>query len=305
MGAGIFTCEPLARIVPLCAFWHEGESKGAIYVLPSILGLNVYGWATGISYALAIVIGVQLGRRDGRSWRDLVELATVIVLAGVLGAKVFHTLFEARGHVLPDGRVAESLADLLAVDPWHWARLFEPGYVFYGGALFGVGFAYLYLRRAGLERIGAFGDYAAPGFALGIFIGRLGCFAAGCCFGSETSLPWAVQFPMPHASDGAHIHPVQIYDAAFGFLAFCSIVMLYRVRRFPGETFALFCMTYTVWRFVTETFRADADRGLWFGDAISTSQLVSLAVLPLTFWIWRRELRKAEQSVESTNGEAA
>lgn len=266
---------------------------------PEFLGLNLYAWATGLSYALAIVIGVTLGRRDGRAWADLLELALVIVISGVLGAKVFHTFFEARGHRLPDGTLAEGWLDLLSADPWHWARLFEAGYVYYGGVLFGIGFSLLYLRRAGLARIGAFGDYAAPGFALGIFIGRLGCFAAGCCFGRPTDLPWAVTFPAGHASHGAAIHPVQLYDAAYGLLAFIVIVLAYRRRRFPGETFALLIAAYTVWRFLTEGFRADSDRGIWLGGLLSTSQIISLVVLPVTLWIWWRELRAA-RAVETS-----
>lgn len=265
-------------------------------MLPEILGLNLYVAATAAGYTLGVLIGFVLGLRDGRHWRDLTELGVVIVISGVLGAKVFHTLFEAKGHVLPDGQIAEGLLDLLRADPWHWARLFEAGYVYYGGVLMAIGMGYLYLRRGGFTRIGAFGDYAAPGFALGIFVGRLGCYTAGCCYGSPTSLPWAVVFPHGHASGGVPIHPVQLYDAAFGLVAFLLVLILHQKRRFPGETFALLIAAYSVWRFVTEMFRADADRGLWLSGALSTSQLVSLVVLPVTLFIWYRERNKARAS---------
>lgn len=272
-------------------------------MLPEILGVNLYATATALGYGLAVVVGFGLGLKDGRHWRDLLELGVVIVISGMLGAKVFHTLFEAKGHVLPDGRIAEGVLDLLRADPWHWARLFEAGYVYYGGVLFGIGMAYLYLRRGGFERIGAFGDYAAPGFAFGIFIGRLGCFAAGCCYGSPTDLPWAVTFPHGHASAGVPIHPVQLYDALFGLLALVGVVVFYQRRRFPGETFAGLIAAYAVWRFFTEMVRADADRGLWFKGLLSTSQIVSLVVLPVTLWIWRRELRRVK--LVGARGDAA
>lgn len=262
-------------------------------MLPEIFGLNLYVLATAAGYALGVLIGVTLGLKDGRHWRDLLEMGVVVVISGVLGAKVFHTLFEAKGHVLPDGRTAEGLLDLLQADPWHWARLFEAGYVFYGGVLMAIAMGWLYLRRGGFERIGAFGDYAAPGLAIGIFIGRLGCYTAGCCYGSPTSLPWAITFPHGHGSGGVPIHPVQLYDAAFGLIAFVLVLALYKKRRFPGEAFAALIASYAVWRFVTELFRADADRGVWLGGLLSTSQLVSLAVLPVTLFIWWRELKKA------------
>lgn len=258
---------------------------------PELFGLNAYTSATVLGYALGVVIGVGLGLRDGRDLRDLLEMGLVVVLSAVLGAKVFHTLFEAAGHRLPDGSTATGLVDLLRADPWHWARLFESGYVFYGGVLGALGLGYLFTIRAGFEESGSFGDYATPGLALGIFVGRLGCFLAGCCYGSSTELPWAVHFPSSHPTHGAAVHPVQLYDAAFGLLAFVASAWRYRRRRFPGELFAGLFVSYTLWRFSTELFRADADRGVWW-LGLSTSQWVSLVSLPVALLLWRRAARR-------------
>lgn len=260
---------------------------------PDLLGLNLYVTTTVLGYAAGVAIGFWLGLKDGRDPRDLLEMGLVIVLSCVLGAKVFHTLFEAAGHHLPDGSTAEGLVDLLRADPWHWARLFESGYVFYGGVVGGVVMGYLFLVRAGLPDKGSFGDYAAPGLAIGIFIGRTGCFLAGCCYGTPTDLPWAVTFPDGHASLGHPIHPVQLYDAFFGLSAFVACLWYYPRRRFPGDLFGMLVMGYAAWRFGTEIVRGDGDRGVWMGGALSTSQLVSLVVLPATFYFWNRARRLA------------
>lgn len=260
---------------------------------PEIFGINVYVSTTVLGYVLGVAIGFWLGFKDGRDPRDLLEMGLVIVLSAVLGAKVFHTLFEAAGHNLPDGTVATGLVELLTADPWHWARLFESGYVFYGGVVGAIVMGYLFLVRAGLPDKGSFGDYAAPGLAFGIFVGRVGCYLAGCCYGTETDLPWAVVFPDGHASHGAAIHPVQLYDAGFGLVAGIVCSLAYSRRRFGGQVFGLFIMAYAAWRFGTELLRADGDRGVWFGGALSTSQLVSLAVLPITFFFWNRARRLA------------
>lgn len=261
-------------------------------MLPEFLGINVYATATITGYVVAVAIGFWLGLKDGRDARDLLELAIVIVLSAVLGAKVFHTLFEASGHRLPDGSVANGLMELLKADPWHWARLFESGYVFYGGVVGALGMAYLFTVRAGFEHKGSFGDYAAPGFAIGIFIGRVGCFLAGCCYGAESDVAWAVTFPAGHPTEGAHVHPVQLYDAGYGLVAFVVCLWYYPRRRFAGDVFGGLIASYAVWRFVTEIFRADADRGVWMGGALSTSQIVSLVVLPATLFFWLREARR-------------
>lgn len=261
-------------------------------MLPEFLGINVYATATITGYVVAVAIGFWLGLKDGRDARDLLELAIVIVLSAVLGAKIFHTLFEASGHRLPDGSVANGLMELLKADPWHWARLFESGYVFYGGVVGALGMAYLFTVRAGFEHKGGFGDYAAPGFAIGIFIGRVGCFLAGCCYGAESDVAWAVAFPAGHPTEGAHVHPVQLYDAGYGLVAFVLCLWYYPRRRFAGDVFGGLIASYAVWRFVTEMFRADADRGVWMGGALSTSQIVSLVVLPATLFFWLREAHR-------------
>jgi len=274
-------------------------------MLPEIFGINVYASATVLGYAFALSIGFYLCRLEGRPWRDLIELGIVIVISGVLGAKVFHTLFEAAGHQLPDGSIAQGLFDLLKADPWHWARLFEAGYVFYGGAVFGVLFSYIYLRRAGIEKIGGIGDAAAPGFAFGIGIGRLGCFAAGCCYGTPTTMPWAVHFGAGHPAAHQAIHPVQMYDAVYG-LGVCALSLLYfKRRKFNGELFCYFVMSYALWRFITELFRGDGDRGVWLGGLLSTSQLVSLSVLPFTLFFYLRERKRSLAEVATMGGEEA
>ena len=253
--------------------------------------IHAYAVATVVSYAAAVVIGIVLGLRDGRSLRDLIELGVVIVLAAVLGAKVFHTMFEAAGHKLPDGRIAQNVGDLLAADPWHWARLSDPGYVFYGGVVFGIAFAYFFTLRRELLDKGAFGDYAVPGFAAGLAVGRLGCFLAGCCYGRATSLPWGVVFPTDHPTHGARVHPVQLYEMGFALAWVVLSLVLWDKRRFSGEAFAAFIASYAVWRFFVEFLRDDSDRGMWLAGLLSTSQVVSLVVLPATLFFWWRALR--------------
>jgi phosphatidylglycerol:prolipoprotein diacylglycerol transferase len=259
---------------------------------PYLLGIDIYAAATVLGYGFSVVAVSLKNIKDGRRPVDLIELALVVVLSAVLGAKIFHTLFESAGHTLPDGSSATGLWDLLKADPWHWARLFEAGYVFYGGVVGGIAMGYLFCKRAGFKDMGDFGDYAALGLSFGIFVGRLGCFMAGCCYGTPTDVPWAVVFPEGHPSDGAHIHPVQLYDAAFGLVAFIACVWFYKRRKFPGDVFARLILVYAFWRFGTEMFRGDADRGVWAGGALSTSQLVSLATVPVTLFFWIKEGRR-------------
>lgn len=262
-------------------------------VLFTAFGEPVHAYAVTIvlGYVGGVVLGVWLGRRDGRELVDLLELGLVVVLSAMLGSKLFHVLFEAAGHRLSDGGVARGVVDLLRDDPWHWARLFEAGYVFYGGVVGAVVMGVLFCLRRGIPDLGAVGDYGVPGILLGTFVGRTGCFLAGCCYGAPSSVPWAVVFPAGHPSGGAPVHPVQLYDAAFGLVGFVLALAFYRRRRFGGELLCAYGVGYALFRFGTELVRADGDRGVWLGGLLSTSQLVALASLPVALFFWRRGIR--------------
>ncbi|MDE3168518.1 MAG: prolipoprotein diacylglyceryl transferase, partial [Acidobacteriota bacterium] len=69
----------------------------------------------------------------------------------------------------------------------------ESGGVFYGGVIGGVAWVLLYAHFQKLPFLSVL-DVSAAGVALGHGIGRLGCFAAGCCYGKPTPLPWGVTF---------------------------------------------------------------------------------------------------------------
>lgn len=262
-------------------------------VLFEAFGQSVHSYSllVGVAATVGVVWGMFLGRKDGRSWRDLFDLAIVVIVGGFLGAKVFHTLFEAAGHELTDGTTAKGVLDLLADDPWHWARLFEPGYVFYGAVVGAFFITWLFMVRRALPDRWSIGDYATPGLLAGVLIGRLGCFLGGCCYGRAADVPWAVTFPAGHAAAGVPVHPVQLYDAAFGAVGLVVLAWLYKKRRFGGEALCAFFASYALYRFSTELLRADADRGLWLGGLLSTSQLVALATLPPTLFAWRRGLQ--------------
>jgi len=106
-------------------------------------------------------------------------------------------------------------------------------------------------------------DLMGPALALGHGFGRIGCFAAGCCYGRECSLPWGVAFNDPKAEQitgiplGIERHPVQLYEAILNFLNFMVLFLILRKKRFDGQVFVFYIMNYSVIRFFTEYFRGD------------------------------------------------
>jgi phosphatidylglycerol:prolipoprotein diacylglycerol transferase len=144
--------------------------------------------------------------------------------------------------------------------------------VFYGGFVLAFIVGIWYLRRHQLPLWKTTDIWAAP-LALGHAVGRLGCFAAGCCYGKPTGVPWAVTFTDPQslAIVGMPLHPVQLYEAFANLLLFIFLSLYRPHRRFEGEIFWLYVLVYSVIRFVLEFFRGDP-RGFIIPPYLSLSQ---------------------------------
>lgn len=228
----------------------------------------------------------------GQVW----DLYIVMVVSSVIGAKFGHTLFEAPGHVDDEGNTINSLWQLIQVDPLHWARLGEAGYVWYGGMIGALSVAAFYFWRRPHLDAWDYSDLFAPAIMAGAFVGRVGCFLAGCCYGQHTDLPWGVSFPR----SAGDVHPTQLYDASVALVLAIVLYRRYPRRRFRGECIALLLLLYPVLRSLTEAFRGDADRGS-FGP-LSTSQLLSIPLLAIGLWMYRS---RARSSGEPAPAEAA
>jgi prolipoprotein diacylglyceryltransferase len=249
-----------------------------------------------IATVVALVVGWRAATVLGPGLRG--ELAVVVVAGGWLCAKVGHVVFESRGHVLPDGGTADGVQALLNADPWHWARLFEPGFVQLAGVFGAVLLGLLFLKRAGgWQAVPDVADAAAVATAIGLGIGRVGCFLSGCCHGASCTLPWAVHFPASHVTGGVAVHPTQLYDVGGAVLAVAVWRLVHGRQRQPGTAAIATALCLLVARFITEFARGDADRGLW--GPLSTSQWLGMAgmlFLAGVLWRWRKPTSTATVS---------
>ena len=151
-------------------------------------------------------------------------------------------------------------------NPSELLSLARSGGVFQGGLAAGLVFALWYMRR---HRIPTFktADLIAPAIALGHGFGRIGCFAAGCCYGRACASPFGVTFTSSYAHNltgipiNTPIHPVQLYESLLNFINFGILFLILRRKRFDGQVFAFYILNYSVIRYITEFFRGDhADR---------------------------------------------
>jgi phosphatidylglycerol:prolipoprotein diacylglycerol transferase len=247
--------------------------------------INTYGVFLALAFLCAILITVKLAARDGLPREKIYDLCLWMLLASLVGSKLLmmFTEPEYRDHPL----------QLLSLD------FLRSGGVFYGGLIGAILAGYFLMRRYKLPWWKT-ADACAPGIAIGNFFGRQGCFAAGCCWGKPTSLPWGVRFSeLGHEITGVPVgvalHPTQLYESFVMLIVFFFLLWLHKRRLFSGQVILFYALLYSVVRFSIEFFRDDP-RGDLFGlttaTGLSTSQLISIvvAVVALVLLVvrWRR-----------------
>lgn len=203
-----------------------------------------FDFAMLIALVVSLCLGVYRGRHAGIQAKTVIALITLASMAGVLGSKAWF--------IIPH---------------WHEFTLkwkFDLTMLLAGSGAFGAipavmvaATAYLKLKKLNVLRV--FDRILCPCWALSIFIGRIGCFFNGCCFGSPTNGKLGVIFP-PSCSAGyvfpdIALHPTQLYMAAKGVLMFATILLIAPYKKFDGAILSLTLMLYGVSRFTVDFFR--------------------------------------------------
>jgi phosphatidylglycerol:prolipoprotein diacylglycerol transferase len=246
-------------------------------VFPELFELGpITVYTYGVLLAVSYLVGLKLAMSRAKRWNldanRVLDLGIYIIIAALVGAKLLLLVVDF---------------DHYRSNPAEIVSLARSGGVFYGGLILAVTVAFWYIARHGMP-FWTTCDVFAPGIALGHVTGRLGCFAAGCCYGKPTDLPWGVIFTDPLAAAnsgtplGIRLHPTQLYEAGAELLILGLLLATERKGRpFPGRTFWLYMLLYAISRYVIEIYRGDPRGVVPFLD-ISTSQFISLVLGPLS-----------------------
>lgn len=251
-------------------------------VIPTIdvgpLSVSPHGLGIAIGYGLGgMLVAKRAERLFGISRDDIWNM----LMHGVIGVVVGARLFYIAGH----------LGDY-ASDPLGVLRIWEGGIVFYGGAIGGVIAAVPYMRKHGL-RFWDVMDAAAPGFPVGLIIGRIGDLIIGDHLGKPTDVPWGFRYsggqipdPPPGLQIGDVFHQTALYDL-FSVLLLLPVVLWFgRRRRAPGVVMMAMVAWYAVGRFLTDFVR---DTEVYAG--LHGTQWVSVALMAMSLLIFVRRAR--------------
>jgi phosphatidylglycerol:prolipoprotein diacylglycerol transferase len=282
--------------------------------------VNTYGVLLASAFLVGIWLAQREARRQGQDPQRVADLSFVILVAAWLGSDVYFKLVNWSEFFGPDTFLVRSpvarAVDGLTLGLFHVERvprfLLPAGLVFYGGFIGAVVASAWYVRRHRMPFL-AYADTMLPSLAFGHFLGRLGCFGAGCCWGKvgEGAHPWLVRFPgrslayqslaaRPgaeayvdvHAYTTLPLHPVQLYEA-FGELAiFLALVLWVRPRkRFHGQVLAAWLVLYAILRTAVELFRGDVERGVVGGLGVGQWTSIAILVAGAIVWVRARQVR--------------
>jgi phosphatidylglycerol:prolipoprotein diacylglycerol transferase len=240
--------------------------------------LPTYGLLVSTGVLIGLWISVRNAERIGIDGDKAWNFGILVVLCGILGAKILYVI---NGLIDHDLRVS----DIFTIST------LQAGGVFSGGLIAAFIAAAWYVWRNQMPPLGIC-DAFAPGLALGHCIGRIGCFAAGCCYGKETHHWWGVTFHNPLARQitgtplDVPLEPTQLMESAVELANFIFLMWLFKRRKFDGQIFGAFLFIYGVARFFIEFLRGDLDRGMLFNGAISVTQLIALGMVLGGGLIW-------------------
>ena len=226
--------------------------------------IKAYGLFVAMGFLAGLGFALREARQQGLDPQPILDLAFYIILAAIIGARLFYVLTNL---------------DSYRHNPLDILKVWQGGLTFFGGFILSFIAGVVYMKRHQMAVWKTF-DLFAPALALGDFFGRIGCFFAGCCYGRECSYPWAVIFTDPQslARIGVALHPTQLYSS-FASLATFLLLWAWSSRKtFDGQLALLWIFFYSFSRLIIEYFRGDP-RGYLILETFAVSQVLALAFI--------------------------
>jgi phosphatidylglycerol---prolipoprotein diacylglyceryl transferase len=244
-------------------------------------GIPTYGVLVATGVLVGLWISVRNSEKQGIKAENAWDFGIALVLAGIIGAKILYIILDWRsGHVY-----GQNLREIFTIDT------LQAGGVFSGGLLAGFLVAVWFLRKHHMPALATF-DAFAPGLAMGHAIGRLGCFAAGCCYGKHTDHFWGVTFtnPLAHAITetplNTPLQPTQLFESAVELTIFFILTWMFARKKFDGQILGAYLFLYGIARFGLEFLRGDQGRGGPYFGLLSGTQLIAIALVLTGGLIW-------------------
>lgn len=239
-----------------------------------------YGLCIVLGILAAIAVSLKISPRYNINGEKLIDLVLWLIIAGVLGARLYDVFLEI---------------DYYLTHPGNILKIWQGGLAIHGAIIGGLLALWLFSKK---EKLSAWliADIIAPGLALGQAIGRWGNYFNQELFGRPTSASWGL--PIAPANRPAdymafnHFHPTFLYESLgnliiFGILAYLHFWNLKKPKDTDGNDAvplktgliaSIYFILYSVLRFSLEFIRIDKAPE-FFG--LRVPQIMSLFIIVL------------------------
>lgn len=264
-------------------------------ILFEIPGTHIPIRSFGLMVAIGFLVGSHLFSKLAARFGDdpkndpaRYQSITVWIVVGViLGARTLYVIVEMlRGSPVGQGFKEHPLSIL---------AIWEGGLVMYGGMVGAIAVGTWAAKRYGVRAIHALDMGLVAGF-VGQAIGRVGCLLVGDDYGKVVPEKWQwlpfpitlrVPSPLPHDSLFGDENAGKLLWATQPLMSIKALIVAFvgwqilKRRRYAGQVSLWIVFVYAILRSSVELLRGDNVRGVWFGGAVSTSQLISLGMATL------------------------
>lgn len=218
-----------------------------------------YGIIIMSGVVMAAYLSYRRASKYGQDPERVWDMVTWVVIAGILGARLWHILTPSPSLVAQ------------GIDTWYYLThpiaaldIRSGGLGIVGGVAGGALGAFIYLRRNGLS-FATWVDIIAPGLILAQGIGRWGNFVNQELYGAPTTLPWGLYIDeahrLPAYMDQAYYHPTFLYESILNLIGMALIIWLgnrFFEKLIPGDLFLVYLIYYPVVRIFMEMLRLDS-----------------------------------------------
>lgn len=250
--------------------------------------IHTYGFLIAIGFLTAIQVVKHLSAKAGLDVEKILDLSFWCLAVGFVGARVLFVI---------------TRWDVFSHDPAAIFKIWEGGLVFFGGPIAALPFAVYYMRKHKIPLWRSM-DAMVPGLVVNHAFGRLGCLAAGCCYGKPTGANWGLKFDselVDRSLHGIFLHPTQLYEATALFILFFSLLKVFKTKAFDGQVVFVYFMAYPIIRSIIEAFRGDLIRGFVIDDVLSTSQFISILVFAIATFFLVKRLKEVNATPQVSN----
>ena len=228
------------------------------------LTVYTYGFFIALAFVSGILWASWEAKRLGEEPEKIMDLGFYLIISAIIGSRLLFVLLNMKEYLN---------------HPLNIIKIWEGGLVFHGGLIASIVVGFIYLKKHHLH-IWKYTDILAPALVLGQSIGRIGCLMAGCCYGKETALPWAIVFTDANslAVLDVPLHPTQIYASIGAFSIFGFLLWWRKRKSYQGQIFWMYIALYSIVRFMVDIFRGDqiCETRAYFFNVLTFTQVLSI-----------------------------